>query len=105
MHLTTQRGEELSSRNVPVPIQPRPLLPARQSFQHYGVFRIVEPIIRHSRRHKDRITLRQILPLPRGEGGIAVPSGQGESSLLLKYGTSNLALYHSCPIPPGLVVE
>jgi hypothetical protein len=45
--LTAKRGEELSGGNIPIPIQPRAFLPARQAFKDAPLLRVVERVIRH----------------------------------------------------------
>ena len=54
MHGATKRREELSCRNIPITLQPRAFLPARQAFQHLAILRVVELVVIHPRRNKVR---------------------------------------------------
>src|SRR5436189_243663 len=58
MNLTPERREELTGGNVPVAIEPRPFLPARQVRQDLRVLGIVEAVITHPRRNESGFCFR-----------------------------------------------
>src|ERR1043166_1272504 len=80
MHFTPQRREELPGSNVPIPIQPGPLLPAAQSLEDSPILRVVEGIVPDSSPNESRLSFLSLLerknklrPIP----AVPNPSGIG----------------------------
>lgn len=82
MNVPPERREELAGSDVPVAIQPRPLLPAvrpSRIFRYSGLLNALSP----TRAGTKRVSLSQ-------------PS---------RIGSTNRFRYQAWPIPPGFVVE
>jgi hypothetical protein len=59
VHVAPERREILAGGNVPVAVQPGPLLPAAQPFENLPIFRVVERIVAQpTRRFSFRYSLR-----------------------------------------------
>ena len=55
LRVAPEGREELPGGNIPVAVEPRPLLPAREVGQDARVFRVVEMIVAHARRDESRL--------------------------------------------------
>src|SRR5882672_1917281 len=82
MHFTPERREVLPRRDVPVTVEPGPLLPARQSLQHFRVFGIIVSVVTDAGGHEPRFRFlslqerkNKLRPIP----GMPYPSRIGRA--------------------------